>query len=256
MGSRMRPRHSNTARLLRLAAIGAVALIAGCRGNGKYDGIEAELRTRNRELAETQHALDQARQLNRAYEQTRGSFPGAVPAPPYYPASGTECGIREIALGRGTGGVDDDAIPGDEHLMAVIVPTDDDKSPAKVQARAVIAAWESGPDGVKRLIGTWELTPEQLRSTWKSGLIATGYFVPLQWQQCPTQSRVRVAVRLTTLDGRQFEADRDVTVRPQMQAIPATRVPASPPPPIIGVPPLTPGGVEELPPPAGLDPRR
>jgi len=249
----MRRRRRNSGRFLRAIALGGVALLAGCRSNGKYDGIEAELRTRNRELAEAQQALEQARQLNRAYEQSRGAIPGVAPAPPYYPAGGG-CSLREISLGRGTGGVDDDATPGDEYLMAVIVPTDDDKSPVKAPGQATIAAWEYGPDGVKKLIGTWELTPEQLRSTWKSGLIATGYFVPLQWQQCPTHQKVRVAVRLTTMDGKQFEADRDVTVRPQMAAIPATRLPLYPSPPPIGVSPAVPNDVETLPPPAGLVP--
>ena len=231
---------------MRLLAVGCLALIAGCKSNGRYDGVEAELRTRNRELAETHQALDRSRELNRAYEQTRGQFPGAVPAPLNYPAA--VCGLREIALGRGTGGVDDDAIPGDEYLMAVIVPTDDDKSAVKVQGTASIAAWESGPDGVKRLIGTWELSPEQLRSTWKSGLLATGYFIPLQWQQFPTQSKLRVAVRLTTTDGKVFEADRDISVKPQIGRI----APGVPP---IGVPPAIPQGVEELPPPVGVIPK-
>jgi hypothetical protein len=255
----MRPRRRNTGRLFRRLAAGGVALLlaVGCRSSKKYEGIEAELRTRNRELAETQHALDRARELNRAYEQTRAPIPGGVPAPPYYPAAAPGCSssIREIALGRGTGGVDDDALPGDEYLMAVIVPTDDDRSAVKVQGKLTIAAWEYGTDGLKRLIGTWELSPEQLRSTWKSGLLATGFFVPLQWQQIPTMPKVRVAARLTTLDGKSFEADRDITVRPPMGAYPAVRQPLMPSAPPVGVPPTIPQGFEELPPPAGLQPR-
>lgn len=245
-------------RFLRQLALGGAALLAlvGCRANKHYDGIEAELRTRNRELAEAQHALDRAKELNRAYEQSRGVIPGAVPAPLYYPAAGG-CGLREITLGRGTGGVDDDATPGDEYLMVVIVPTDDDKSAVKAPGHVSIAAWESGADGIKHHIGTWELSAEQLRSTWKQGLLSTGYFVPLQWQQCPTQSKVRVAVRLTTPDGKTFEADRDISVRPTVGAIPAipTRQPLLPGVPPPGVPPTIPPGFEELPPPAGVVPK-
>jgi hypothetical protein len=249
----MQPRRRKLGWLLRISALGGVAFLAGCRGSHKYDGIEAELRTRNRELAEAQIALERSRELNRAYEQSRGVIPGVNPALQYLPAVGG-CNPREIALGRGTGGVDDDAIPGDEHLMAVVVPTDDDKSPVKAPGKACFAAWEYGPDGVKRLIGTWELSPEQLRSTWRQGLLATGYFVPLQWQQFPTQSKVRVAVRLTTIDGRTFEADRDISVRPQAAAIssPQPLMPSAPP---IGVPPAVPPGFEELPPPTGVQPK-
>ena len=226
-------------------SLGLVGLM-GCKANTKYDGIEAELRTRNRELSEAQHALDRSREMNRAYEQSRGTIPGMAPMPPG--PGGGSCGIREIALARGTGGVDDDAIPGDEYLMVVIVPTDEDKSAVKAAGRATIGAWEYGPDGLKRLIGTWEVSAEQLRSTWKSGLLATGYFVPLQWQHFPTTSKVRVAVRLTSTDGRMYEADRDISVRPMTSAVPTTRQPLTPGVPPPGVPPVLPG-YEELPPP-------
>jgi hypothetical protein len=252
----------NLGRLVRhFAAFGVLTfLLAGCKSNKQYEGIEAELRTRNRELSETQRELERSRAINRAYEQSRGPIPGGAEPAPHFPTQA--CSIREIAIGRGTGGVDDDAIPGDEYLMVVIVPTDEDKSPIKVPARASIAAWEFGPDGIKRRIGVWELSPEQLRSTWKQGLLATGYFVPLQWQTCPTVSRVRVAARLTTLDGRMYEADRDISVKPQMPAIqslppaPAGREPLMPGVPPAGVPSVLPPGYEELPPPMGVEPKK
>src|SRR5207248_5125035 len=110
-------------------------------------------------------------------------------------------------------------------------------------------------------------------------LFSSGYHVVLPWQTFPTTDRARVAVRLTTTDGRAFEADRDVTVHPVVRAVPrvnpfpATPVypqpapgipPVLPPPgrepllpgnPPPGVPPALPPGVEELPPPAGAPDR-
>ncbi|MDB5308327.1 MAG: hypothetical protein JWO38_2529 [Gemmataceae bacterium] len=248
-------------------------LLTACRPNKRYDLIEAELRTRERELIETRAALDRARTLNHSYEQARGpEFPGA---PPPVPAPvGGGCPVKEISIGRGTGGVDDDGIPGDEALMVVIVPTDEDRSAVKVPARATVVAWEINPQGLKNPIGTWELGADQLRPTWRSGLLATGYFVTLPWQTAPAAERVRVAVRLTTTDGRAFEADRDVSVHLTRYAVPrGTPAPAPIPPatpsvppggrqplfpgtPPTGVPPVIPPGVEELPPPAGLMPGR
>jgi hypothetical protein len=174
-----------------------------------------------------------------------------VPAGP--PAG---CPIRGITLGRGTGGVDDDGAPGDEYLMVVIVPADEDKSAVKVPASATVAAWQVDPQGIKTPIGSWEIPADRLRPTWRSGLLATGYFVPLQWQTYPTTDRVRVAVRLTTADGRAFEADRDVTVRPVVSPAPAAS--AAPRQPVLpgvappGVPSELPPGTEELPPPSGV----
>src|SRR5206468_2786386 len=89
-------------------------------------------------------------------------------------------------------------------------------------------------------IGKWEVTPEQLRQTWRSGTFSSGYFVPLQWDRAPRTTRVRVSVRLVTLDGREFEADKDVTVRP----LPSVGGGAG-----RGVAPVPPPDVPELPPP-------
>lgn len=270
----------NPGRFVRvLAGCVVISLLStGCKSNKRYDLLEAELRTRDRELAEARHALDQARNINRAYEHARG--PAVPGAPVHATSNGSACPVREIALGRGTGGVDDDGCPGDEALMVVIVPTDEDRSAVKVMARATVAAWEVSPQGTKTPIGAWDVPADRLRPTWRSGLLATGYFVSLPWQTYPATNKVRVAVRLTTTDGRTFEADRDVTVQPVSQAnpgvvpalpypvapgvpYPSTPVvpspgrepllPASPPP---GVPSVLPPGVEELPPPAGLPPRR
>ncbi|HJZ57460.1 MAG TPA: hypothetical protein VKE74_21000, partial [Gemmataceae bacterium] len=219
------------ATLLVLSAVSCL-LSTACRPNKRYDGIEAELRTRNKELAETKAALEQAQTLNRAYEQGRGQapIPGAPVAPPSAVPPG--CPIREIALGRGTGGVDDDGLPGDESLMVVIVPRDEDKSEVKVTARAQIVAWEITQQGLKNPIGSWDIPPEKLRPTWRNGLMSTGYFVALPWQTFPTTDRVRVAVRLITAEGQVFEADRDISVRPVPQAVPRSvpqPVPAAPP---------------------------
>jgi hypothetical protein len=262
-----------------LVVLGLCPLTVGCQPNKRYDAIEAELRTRNRELLETRAALEQSRTLNRAYEQQQQlTAPHGPPAT--LPTGGVF--VRDVQLARGTGGLDEDGAPGDEALMVVVVPRDDDGSAVKVPGRLQVSALEVTPQGLKNPIGNWDISPERLRPTWRSGVLSTGYFVTLPWQTFPTTERVRVLVRLSTIDGRAFEADRDVTVRPVYQAVPrgnphATTpvvpspgphpdtvlpppadlvppvgprreplMPGSPPP---GVPPTLPPGVEELPPP-------
>ncbi len=268
---RMRRRRRN--RLLAVSAVAAAfcgTLATGCKPNKRYDLIEAELRTKDKQLAEAQAALAQSRNLNRAYEQSRG-LPGDYMAPPAALTSGAGSSypIREISLGRGTGGVDDDGLPGDETLMLVVVPRDADKSEVKVAGRLQVLAWEINPQGIKSPIGSWDIPADRLRTTWRNGLMNTGYFVSVPWQTYPTTDRVRVAVRLTTTDGGTFETDRDISVRPLVQALPRASVPVmqqpapipgSPPPvpgreplyptnPPAGVPSTLPPGTEELPPP-------
>ncbi len=232
-------------------------LATSCKPNKRYDLIEAELRTRERELTDTRAALEQSRNLNRAYAQQSQSSPGPqVPttAPLYVP-------VKDITLARGTGGVDEDGVPGDEGLMLVVVPRDEDGAAVKVPARVQVAAWEVTAAGIKNPIGTWDVPAEKVRPSWRAGFISTGYFVAVPWQTYPSTERVRVAVRLTTLDGRAFEADKDLFVRPCVPpnaaptapggpATPATPVPALPRAPREPLyPDAVPPGVEELPPP-------
>ena len=254
-----RPRSPFRFRLFCLLLAAHCPLVFGCRGLGRpdsrYDLIEAELRTRERELLETRAERDRLRQLNRLYQQQFGGC--AVPSihdagrprqdgpTPTYP-------LREVTVGSGTGGVDEDGRPGDESLMAVIVPRDGDGSAVKVPAKATVLAYEVSREGLKTPIGKWEVGPDQLRQTWRGGLLTSGYFVPLQWDRPPGTDRLRVAVRLMTLDGRVFEADKDVTVRPLLGIAPHSPPPIVSPPPVIppASVPDSPGGVEELPPPA------
>ncbi len=219
-------------------------LLAGCKPHQRYDLIEAELRTRDRELRETRDALEQSRLLNRAYDQQLQST-----TPAYSPATGpTKSAVapglflKEIAIGRGTGGVDTDGCLGDEALMVMVTPQDEDGSAVKVPARLTVAAWQVNTQGLKTPVGNWEVPAEKLRPMWKAGLLSTGYSLTLPWQTFPTSDKLRVAVRLTTLDGRSYEADRDVTVHPLPPQRPKTAGGLGDPP------------VQELPPPGGLIP--
>jgi len=255
----MRNDRRNSVRFARyIAGCGIVCmLLPACSPNKRYDLIEAELRTRERELSETRIALEQARNLNRAYAQQSQSSPGVeVPGqstPTYIP-------IKDITLARGTGGVDEDGILGDEGLMVVVLPRDGDGSAVKVPARVQIAAWEVNAAGIKTQIGNWEIPAEKVRPTWRQGFVSTGYFVGVPWQTFPSTEKVRVAVRLTTLDGRTFEADKDFFVRVCMSRIanpvanptPTAIAPAMPIPAPRGpreplFPDPVPPGVEELP---------
>jgi len=251
------PRNRRVAVLARWFAFTLIALhfsfSLGC-ANKRYDLLEAELRTRERELTETRLALEQARNLNRAYvQQSHAGQPEAGPKVPG-PQAAVYIPIKEISLARGTGGVDEDGVPGDEGLMVVVVPKDEDGTAVKVPAQLHIAAWEVTAAGLKNPIGTWTVPAEKVRPTWRSGFVSTGYFVGVPWQTYPSTEKVRVAVRLTTLDGRAFETDKDIIVKvcvPKIGGVPEPR--PTPVPKQPGREPLLPDplplGVEELPPP-------
>ena len=142
-----------------VALVSLLALCAGCQPHKRYDLIEAELRTRNRELLETRAALEQARTLNRAFEQQQQFVAQPVPSAAL-PTGGVF--VKDIQLARGTGGLDEDGAPGDEALMVVVVPRDDDGSAVKVPGRLQVAAAEITPQGLKNPIGSWDVPPKIL----------------------------------------------------------------------------------------------
>lgn len=198
-------------------------VLTGCRGFGKpdtqYDLLTAELRTRDRELQEARAELNQLKLLNQAYQRngTTAPCPPGLPGsavPAYHEPQAPALPLSGITIGAGTGGVNQDNSPGDESLMVAIVPKDPDGTPIKVPAKVVVLVSEISREGRKCPIGRWDISPEQLRRTWKSGLLSSGYFIPLQWDQPPGTNQIRITAQLSTLDGHTFEADKDVTVTP------------------------------------------
>lgn len=187
--------------------------LAGCRHTGGRDRIEGELRSRENELRETREELDRAQAINDALErQIHGSCQAhAAKIPPEVCA--TTAGVKEIALGRQTGGYDDDRCPGDEALQVVLEPRDADNHAIKANGTLRVTALEITPQGIKRPLDSWEVCNNQLRQTWRSGLLSTGYFVILPWKNWPTTEKIRVVAQFVLQDGRVFEADKDVTVR-------------------------------------------
>lgn len=257
------PRGSSPRLRVFLLVAAAVFPAFGCRNIGKpdtkYDLLTAEIRTRDRELAECRGELQQLRLTSDAYRrQLQGGSAAPCPAgPDAHPVGSTPAlPLKDITLGGGTGGVDADGEPGDESFQVVIVPRDDDGSPVKLPGRASVSAFEITREGLKLPIGRWEITPEQIRRTWKNGLFTTGYFVPLQWDKSPGTDRIRSVVRFTTLDGREFEAEKDSPIVP----LGGVRPPAPPRGDPLPVPPprkdptIPPADVPELPPPTPVKP--
>ena len=206
-------------------------LFVGCKASSKLTGkqekqdlLEAELRTREREILEARSELQYLRQNLELQQRVPSTCPPVVPT-----TLGTGQTLKSITLGNGTGGFDQDGIPGDESLQVVIVPKDADGTASKALGHATVTAYEITPEGIKRPIGRWEVSNDQLRKSWKQGLITSGYHVPLQWDRPPTTDRLRVSVTFVSADGRPFETDRDVSVIPMFKQNPTIV-----PPTIIG----------------------
>ncbi len=181
----------------------------GCRN--KTDVVEMELRNREqlyRDLLEEQRRSEgRILALQLEIESLRkGSKITPEQAASTY-------GLKRIVLGRSTGGFDHDGLPGDELLQVVVEPRDYDDHAIKAPGTLQIYALEITPQGVKTPLCMWDISAEQLRHSWKQGLLSTGYTLTLPWKQFPVNEQVRVVVRFVTPDERVYEADKDIKVR-------------------------------------------
>lgn len=223
----------------------ALCLLAGCRN---CEQVESELRRREMEVHELRDELDNVQAFNDALHRElailrqEGKLPapakpqagaGAAPAvesakPAIIETISVPNTIKEIVLNRQTGGLDTDRRTGDDALQVVVEPRDQDGHALKVPGTMLVAVQEILPEGLKRPLSTWEVSDEQLRRSWKTGLFGSGFYVTLPWKCPPSTEKLRVTVQFTLADSRLFEADKDVTVRllPESQ-----RQPVIPPPP-------------------------
>jgi hypothetical protein len=211
----------------------ACALVGGCSRN-RNDLLENELRAKDTLYRESLHDLKRIEAQNEALLRELAAIRQSPGPPLPTEIAAPTFGLKRIALGRGTGGYDNDGMPGDESLMVVVEPRDIDDHVVKVPGSLHVTAIEIDRQGLKNPLCWWTLTPEQLRPLWKQGLLSTGYSVVLPWTVFPKCETVRIVAQFKLIDGRVFEADKDVKVRLLHTAPPAHGLPV----PALEFPPL------------------
>jgi hypothetical protein len=221
-----------------------MALASGCRS---CDQVESALRAREHDVRELREELERSELYNLALQQELRMMRGETcPQPFEQPCMGYP--VRSLTLGRQTGGRDVACGDGDDALQVVLEPRDPEGQSIKVPGTALIQVLEITAEGLKRPLSTWDISAEQLRQSWRTGLLTTGYVLCLRWKIYPATEKLRVVAQLRLTDGRMFEADKDVTIRlPPAQK----RVITQPMPPVDPAP--TPEK-PTLPPPKPVDP--
>ena len=188
------------------------ACSSGCRN--RRDVVESQLRARESDVQYLKGELGKSEFQNGLLLRELQSSQG----PP-----GPSCGVvgrrsepypvRSFRIGRGTRGRPNDALGGDDALEVMLEPIDVDNQVIKAPGRVHIDVQEVSTEGLKTLIGSYDVDPDRLRRTWQSGLFNTGYKLTLGWGAWPGSEKLRVSARFLMLDGRVFEADKDLTVR-------------------------------------------
>ncbi len=184
---------------------------AGCRSN--CDLVEAELRTREMQLVDIRAERDNLIANNQALQREINALRGPSPVKVSPAEASPSYTIRSLVLGRQTGGLDEDGQPGDEALQVLVEPRDGDGHTIEAPGTLSVQAVEITTEGRKNPLCSWEVSADDLRRSWKNGLLSTGYSLVLPWKAWPANEKVRVVAQLTLSNGRTFEAKKDVTVR-------------------------------------------
>jgi hypothetical protein len=178
--------------------------------------VEMALRDRECKLRELTVEVDRLRSQNAALERelgvTRDTASAKTTLPTPELASQTYA-LTSIELGMQTGGYNNDRDLGDEALQVVLLPRDPQKDSIKAPGTMDVFAYEVSKEGLKKLLCSWRVSPDQLSKTWRASLLGTGYYVKLPWKVFPTVEKMRIVVRFTLADGRSFEADKDIKVK-------------------------------------------
>jgi hypothetical protein len=199
-------------RCLVACLLSVVLLIAvgGCRS---CDRVQAELRARETDVRELREELDRCGVYNQTLQHEVQTLRGQLGLPADGSAPPASYPVQSLVLGRQTGGRSNDVCPGDDALQVQVEPRDPEGQAIKAPGQLVVNVHEVTSEGIKRPLSTWVIPPEQMRRSWKNGLLTTGYLLNLPWKIWPTTEKLRVTAQFQLADGRVFEADRDITVR-------------------------------------------
>ncbi len=203
----------------------AIFLWAGCASRGQIEMLEAEVRQNKDCLTQAQaktHQLEsQLAQARREAELIRSQVAangGQAPLPEQTGNLVRLAGVKINTLL--SGGQDRDGQPGDDLLVALISPHDEQGDLVKIAGEVEIEAYDMTRPGDDKRVGRWTFDTEQAAKAWHSGFVGAGLQFELPWQEVPANKELLVHARLKTTDGRQFDTNSPLKVVPPASATP------------------------------------
>jgi len=210
-----------------LALSGWVFLFCGgCASRGHLESLEAELRQHQDAMlraenksVELESQLALARRETELIRSQMASSGGAAPLPEQ---SGNLVRLSDLKINTLlSGGKDRDGQPGDDVLVALISPLDEQGDLVKIAGEIEIEAFDMTRPSEDKRVGRWTFDTEQAAKAWHSGFVGAGLQFELPWQDIPTSKELLVHARLKTVDGRQFDTSTPLKVVPPLSSAPA-----------------------------------
>ena len=204
---------------------GLLIFVTGVIGCGAPDKVNIQLRKDNQQLQTQVAELKAQHDADRARIEALERSSGTIPTLPQQRIDRL-FSVHGITLGRLSGATDlDPRREGDEGLKIYLSPVDETGGVIKATGQVVVEAFELGSsaDANPRRGGRWEVTPEQLKGTWRELGPLQEFVITLTWQSPPPPDLL-VRVHFTDeLTGRQYSAVKQVKVK-----TPSTRPSTSP----------------------------
>lgn len=181
--------------------------------------LEAEIRQHQDALRRSEaRASSLESQLSVARNETEllrtqlARVDGQAPLPEQTGAIARLAGVKINTLL--SGGKDRDGQPGDDVLVALVAPHDQQGDLVKIAGEVEIEAFDMTLPGDDKRVGRWTYTPEEAAKVWHSGFVGAGLQFELPWQALPAGQELIVHARLRTTDGRQFDTSTPLKVTP------------------------------------------
>lgn len=193
--------------------------VCGCASRGNVEMLESRLRVQENHLRQAQRELDAAQSelvvARREVDSLRGQLEQqhvSIPSPEQLRSFSRAEGIVISKLL--SGGLDTDGQPGHDVFNTVLTPVDSHGELSKVTGTIRLELLDLAQDGEQRQLGVWEFSDEEAEKRWKKTLFGSGYTFQLPWKEPPLSHQVTLHARLTTTDGRQFDATQELKVTP------------------------------------------
>lgn len=188
----------------------ALAIVSGCASKPMQANIT--LRKEQRSLNDRIDVLNRQHDADAAsiaaYQKSNGSLQTLSQA--NLDQLFTTHGIK---LNRLTGGIEtDDAKVGDDALKIYFVPTDEQNQPLKAVGEVTVEAFG---DDAKQPLQQWKFTRQQVKAAWLGDALLYEFVLICPFEKHPSQAKLNVRVTFVdALTGRQFSADKSITIKP------------------------------------------
>ena len=205
---------------MRLVLTGMSAvLICGCLSRGSTDLLHARIREQQTHIAETERqmalAQTELQRTRREADNLRAEL--ARSGNGVLGAEQTEALVRVTKLqihSLLSGGVNKDEQPGDDAFVAQLAPVDDDGEVVKLPGKIELTLIDPALPEDQRQVGQWKFTADECRSRWTRGFTGAGYQFTMPLVESPEHDSLVLHAKLTTSDGRSFDANQIVRVTP------------------------------------------